>query len=71
MIVDADKTGVDSTSKDDLRITGVGKFIRKFKFDELTQLWNVFLGDMSFVGPRPNVERETNLYTFKERNFLQ
>ena len=70
MIVDADKTGVDSTSKDDLRITGVGKFIRKFKFDELTQLWNVFLGDMSFVGPRPNVERETNLYTFKEKKLL-
>ena len=56
MVVHADKSGVDSTSMDDKRITFVGQSIRRFKIDELTQLWNVFLGQMSLVGPRPQVE---------------
>jgi lipopolysaccharide/colanic/teichoic acid biosynthesis glycosyltransferase len=70
MIINADKNGVDSTSSNDKRITSVGRFIRKYKLDEFSQLWNVLLGDMSLVGPRPNVKRETDLYTLEEKKLL-
>ncbi len=53
MITDAEKDGARWAEKDDDRITGVGKVLRKFRIDELPQLFNVLIGNMSFVGPRP------------------
>lgn len=71
MVKNADKSGVDSTAAGDMRITPVGHFIRRYKLDELTQLWNVLWGDMSLVGPRPQVKRDVDLYTAEERGLLE
>jgi len=70
MVVDAEKMGPSSTSEEDPRITQVGRWIRRHKVDELPQLLNVFLGDMSFVGPRPQVRWAVALYTPEEKNIL-
>lgn len=63
-------TNLVSTSENDPRITKIGGFIRKYKIDELSQLFNVIDGNMSIVGPRPNVKVEVDLYTQLEMNIL-
>jgi len=70
MTTRADSSGVDSTSDNDPRITSIGRVIRKYKLDEVMQFWNVLIGDMSLVGPRPNVQRETAMYTSDELHLL-
>jgi lipopolysaccharide/colanic/teichoic acid biosynthesis glycosyltransferase len=70
MVVNADKTGVESTGSTDSRITPIGQFIRNWKLDEVSQLWNVLMGDMSLVGPRPNTVNGVSVYTANERHLL-
>jgi len=70
MVNNADKSGVTSTKDDDVRITKMGKFIRKYNLDELAQFINVLKGEMSIVGPRPEIPYYVNMFTEEEKIIL-
>ena len=70
MHIDADKMGLLTIGGRDPRVSYVGYYLRKYKLDELPQLINVFKGDMSFVGPRPEVRQYVNLYSETQKKVL-
>jgi len=71
MVTDAENLGGSSTAGGDPRLTRVGRLMRKYKLDELPQLINVLLGQMSFVGPRPEVPRYVETYRGEETEILE
>jgi lipopolysaccharide/colanic/teichoic acid biosynthesis glycosyltransferase len=70
MVVNADSLGGSATAADDQRLTKIGKLLRQYKLDELPQLLNVLSGDMSLVGPRPEVQKYVNLFSPEEKAIL-
>jgi lipopolysaccharide/colanic/teichoic acid biosynthesis glycosyltransferase len=71
MVKNADKIGGGTTALNDPRITKVGNFLRKTKLDEITQLFNIIKGEMSFIGPRPELVKYTSQYSGNEEFILK
>ena len=70
MVINAEELGGSATAEDDPRITPIGRFIRRHKLDEFPQFLNVLMGDMSLVGPRPEVKKYVAMYTEEEKAIL-
>lgn len=70
MLINSDENGLITIGSADKRVTGTGRILRKYKLDELPQLFNILIGDMNFVGPRPEVEKYVALYNPQQMKVL-